>query len=100
MRTLTTELSDIRDRLMAAKRDADNARETDIQQKMAIESDQTDLRDLESNKRHIQIQIEGLQRKGNSDLLKFGDYVPKLLEAIDDAAKKNHFIQKPIGPCG
>uniref|UniRef100_A0A8C3T2F1 Structural maintenance of chromosomes protein 6 n=1 Tax=Chelydra serpentina TaxID=8475 RepID=A0A8C3T2F1_CHESE len=51
---------------------------------------------LDSKQRHL----KELTDSKTNRLKRFGQHVPVLLEAIEDAHRKGHFKRKPIGPLG
>ncbi|XP_074541854.1 structural maintenance of chromosomes protein 6 [Halichoeres trimaculatus] len=53
-------------------------------------------RSLDANKRNLQT----LQSSRSNRLRRFGEHMPALLSAIDDAYKRGKFKQKPRGPLG
>lgn len=102
MREIKEKLSEISARMTGFQRDLDNSVNTLDQKNVDVESSVADLRNLEHRKRNIEVQINSAnsRQSGQGNLAKFGNYVPKLLEAIEEAYKKRQFKHKPIGPCG
>lgn len=98
------ELSEITDRMTSAQRDVSNAQETLEQYKVDMDRHKSDHRELERRKNHVEVRLNSANLSQSSqksaNLAKFGSYMPKLIEAINEAERRNQFQVKPMGPCG
>lgn len=99
-RNLRKQLFDVENRMKSMQKDSEVSADQRIRMTNTVDALNSELRELEIKKRHLHVQVEGMKSKKDFNLVKFGSYMPNLVEAINDAHRKNQFQRKPIGPCG
>nr|XP_025034526.1 structural maintenance of chromosomes protein 6 isoform X2 [Pelodiscus sinensis] len=83
---LVQEMDQFQQAIYKCKEDHGRLKREEIDVKQALDSNQRLLKELTDSK--------------TNRLKRFGQHVPVLIEAIEDAHRKGHFIHKPIGPLG
>ncbi|KAG1689644.1 Structural maintenance of chromosomes protein 6 [Nymphon striatum] len=63
----------------------------------SIRQEDRDLKMTIDQKRRTLLNLEGSQ---SNELKRYGEYMPELLQKIDEAHMKRKFVRKPIGPIG